>query len=264
MIRRSLPLLTVAFLSGCVMTQQNHDIAHQETIDSLSQVEVQLHNQIDDLNVRVEQQLDIIGQLEQQVASMGYSLDKTNLLLAQIANAADGDSLRKPEPIAEEEATSTSPTVSSDSVEKTLLGAQEWVWLDMVDSYFKARVDTGATTSSLNATGIQQFEREGKTWVRFNLAHIDDEQAGEEEIVEARVIRWVKIRQSNTNETDRRPVIEAWVRIGDLRERTQFTLADRTKMEYPILLGREFFQDIAVVDVGRTYLQGKPAVGNQQ
>ncbi|WP_087026068.1 ATP-dependent zinc protease [Thaumasiovibrio subtropicus] len=253
MIRRSLPILTLAFLSGCVMTQKDHDLARQETINSLEQIETKLNTQIDDLNQRIESQSELLSQLEQQIATLGYSLDRTNLLISKVAHSADGQSLRKPEPQAP-----SSPTVDSDAGQKTLLGAQEWVWLDMVDSYFRARVDTGATTSSLNATNIQQFEREGKTWVRFNLAHTADDQAGKEELVEARVIRWVKIRQSNSEDADRRPVIEAWVRIGDLRERTQFTLADRTQMEFPVLLGREFFQDIAVVDVGRTYVQGKP------
>lgn len=28
-------------------------------------------------------------------------------------------------------------------------------------------------------------------------------------------------------------------------------------MDYPVLLGREFFKDIALVDVGKKYIQGK-------
>ncbi|WP_413110447.1 ATP-dependent zinc protease [Thaumasiovibrio sp. DFM-14] len=260
MIRHSLPLILVALLSGCVLTQENYDLAHEETLATIYTVESHLNEQLGSISYDVESQTALISQLEQQIAALSYTLNRQNLLLTRLAASADSETLRKPEktePV-------LSPTISEDSVEKTLLGAQEWVWLDMVDSYFKARVDTGATTSSLNATNIQQFEREGKTWVSFNLNHTQDDQGGKEELVEARVVRWVKIRHSNTPETDRRPVIEAWVRIGDLRERTQFTLADRTKMEYPILLGREFFQDIAVVDVGRTYLQGKPQINNNQ
>ena len=48
-----------------------------------------------------------------------------------------------------------------------------------------------------------------------------------------------------------------WVVVGDLKEQTEFTLADRTHLTYPLLLGRSFFKDIAVVDVSRTYIQGK-------
>ncbi|WP_264769115.1 RimK/LysX family protein [Klebsiella pneumoniae] len=40
----------------------------------------------------------------------------------------------------------------------------------------------------------------------------------------------------------------AWIQIGDLKEQTEFTLTDRTHLTYPLLLGRSFFKDVAVVD----------------
>ena len=103
---------------------------------------------------------------------------------------------------------------------------------------------------------LQVFERDGKEWVRFNLDHISDGNDKNTEIVEAPVVRWVKIRQSTTEQAERRPVIEAWVNLGQLHEKTQFTLADRSHMTYPVLLGRDFFKDIALVDVGKKYVQG--------
>jgi hypothetical protein len=42
--------------------------------------------------------------------------------------------------------------------------------------------------------------------------------------------------------------------LGPLRQQTEFTLADRSEMTHPMLLGREFLQDIALVDVSKTYL----------
>lgn len=75
-------------------------------------------------------------------------------------------------------------------------------------------------------------------------------------MVEAPVVRWVKIRQASASGPNRRPVIEAWVKLGQLHEKAQFTLADRTQMTYPVLLGREFFKDIALVDVGKKFVQG--------
>jgi hypothetical protein len=49
----------------------------------------------------------------------------------------------------------------------------------------------------------------------------------------------------------------AWIQIGDLKEKTEFTLADRTHLTYPLLLGRSFFKDVAVVDVSRKFVQPK-------
>ncbi|MGL6055670.1 MAG: RimK/LysX family protein, partial [Vibrio metschnikovii] len=40
-----------------------------------------------------------------------------------------------------------------------------------------------------------------------------------------------------------------------IHQKSQFTLADRSQMTHPILLGREFIRDIAVVDVSRQYIQ---------
>ncbi|MGL6175598.1 MAG: ATP-dependent zinc protease family protein, partial [Vibrionaceae bacterium] len=121
-----------------------------------------------------------------------------------------------------------------------------------------ARVDTGATTSSINATDVQEFERDGKTWVRFNIAN-HSALAGEPKLtpVEVMVKRWAKIRQSAADEVERRPVVELQLRIGNLHEKAQFTLADRSQLTYPLLLGREFFKDLAVVDVSKAYIQPK-------
>lgn len=43
-----------------------------------------------------------------------------------------------------------------------------------------------------------------------------------------------------------------------MTEKAEFTLKDRSDMTFPVLLGREFLKDIAVVDVAREYIQPKP------
>ncbi|GAM71860.1 hypothetical protein JCM19236_1485 [Vibrio sp. JCM 19236] len=53
-------------------------------------------------------------------------------------------------------------------------------------------------------------------------------------------------------------MIELWIKLGDIREKAQFTLADRSHMTHAVLLGREFIKDIALVDVSKTYVQTKP------
>ncbi|MEZ9794978.1 RimK/LysX family protein, partial [Vibrio splendidus] len=72
---------------------------------------------------------------------------------------------------------------------------------------------------------------------------------------EAPVVRYVKIRQSTNDQTERRAVIELWVKVGKIHEKAQFTLADRSQMSHPVLLGREFIKDIALVDVSKKYVQ---------
>lgn len=136
---------------------------------------------------------------------------------------------------------------------KLILGEKEWVYVPSLNESFKARIDTGAATSSISAVDVVAFERDGNDWVKFRIEH-DDIKSDE---ISLPVERWVRIRQSSAEGTQRRAVVVAWIEIGDLKERTEFTLADRTHLTYPLLLGRSFFKDVALVDVSRKYIQNK-------
>lgn len=144
------------------------------------------------------------------------------------------------------------PVKSDDG--KLILGEQEYVRLTDMKVTTKARVDTGATTSSLSAVDIIPFERDGKDWVKFKMKH----DGVESKEVSMPVDRWVKVKQSSSEESDKRPVIVSVIKIGDMTSKTEFTLADRTHLKYPVLLGRSFFRDVAIVDVSRKYVQPKP------
>lgn len=142
-------------------------------------------------------------------------------------------------------------TKTSDG--KLILGEKEWVYVPALEENFRARVDTGATTSSISAVDIVPFERDGKDWVQFRIEH-DGIKSGE---INLPVERWVNIRQSASEGEHRRPVVVAWIQIGELKEKTEFTLANRTHLTFPLLLGRSFFKDVAIVDVSRQYVQEK-------
>ncbi|MDN2483577.1 ATP-dependent zinc protease family protein [Vibrio agarivorans] len=140
---------------------------------------------------------------------------------------------------------------------KLILGDKEWVFFPGLKQHVKARIDTGATTSSISAVDIVPFERDGKDWVKFKIQH-DGVKTGE---LEAPIQRWVKIKQSSEkDETQRRAVVSGWIQIGDLKEQTEFTLTDRTHMDFPVLLGRSFFNDVALIDTSRSYVQGKSKI----
>lgn len=136
---------------------------------------------------------------------------------------------------------------------KLILGEEEWVYFPGLKESFKARIDTGATTSSISATDIVPFERDGKDWVKFKISHGELKSAE----INLPVERWVKIRQSSSEESDRRAIVVAWIEIGNLKDRTEFTLADRSHLSYPVLIGRSLFRDMAVVDVSKKFVQPK-------
>ncbi|MEF1341315.1 ATP-dependent zinc protease, partial [Vibrio rotiferianus] len=130
----------------------------------------------------------------------------------------------------------------------------EWVYVPAIDQTFKARIDTGATTSSISATDIVPFERDGKDWVQFKI----DVNGKASKEFKLPVERWAKIKQSSSDEVDKRAVVVAYIQVGDMNEQTEFTLAERGHMKFPILLGRSFFRDVAIIDVSQKYVQKKP------
>lgn len=135
---------------------------------------------------------------------------------------------------------------------KTIVGAVEWARVDLGSHQMiaKARMDTGASTSSISARNIAEFERNGKRWVRFTLSD------GKE--VSLILERFANIRQASA-EKDKRRVVKLGVKLGDISQIAEFTLKDRHHLNYEILIGRNLLRDLAVVDVARRYvLGGKP------
>ncbi|HAS6070267.1 TPA: ATP-dependent Zn protease [Vibrio vulnificus] len=158
----------------------------------------------------------------------------------------------KPQPKPERPVLELKAHKTSDG--KLILGEEEWVYVPGLNEVFKSRIDTGATTSSISAVDLVEFERDGKDWVKFKIEH-DGINSNE---IALPVERWVHIRQSSAEGTQKRAVVLAWIQIGDLKEKTEFTLTDRTHLTFPVLLGRSFFKDVAIVDVSQKYVQDKP------
>ncbi|WP_311943853.1 ATP-dependent zinc protease family protein [Halomonas piscis] len=143
---------------------------------------------------------------------------------------------------------------------KTLVGRSEWVGLPKLETYLKARIDSGAKTSSLSVREITDFERDGDDWVRFKLSLKDEDEVVEarrDEWIEAPVERRVRIIQA-TGEASR-PVISLLMTLGPIRQKVEFTLNDRSHLDYPVLLGRRFLLDIALVDVAQRYVHERPS-----
>lgn len=242
MLIRLTPVLTLVLLSGCTLT--NGEQYHQKTLSALQDSEARITNKIENLTLQSSNQVDYIESLETQITELQSKVEQLQIAQQQ---AFENNNRKKPEP----KVLAAAPAPAKNQI---ILGAIEKVTIDAINQSFDARIDTGATTSSLNAVDIEMFERDGKDWVRFHLS--DPEQAATElNWVEAPVVRYVRIRQSTNNDAQRRAVVELWVNVGTIKEKAQFTLADRSHMSHPVLLGREFIRDIALVDVSRNYIQ---------
>jgi hypothetical protein len=118
---------------------------------------------------------------------------------------------------------------------------------------FPARIDTGADSCSLHVEKIEiqdktarRTKNVGKS-VRFLLKNSD----GKTQWVEGIVADAVRVKSSSlkTGDVDHRYKVRLMLQWKDVRKEVLVTLNDRTSMEYPLLVGRNFLQNDFLVDV---------------
>jgi hypothetical protein len=118
-----------------------------------------------------------------------------------------------------------------------------------------AKIDTGARTSSLHAHVLEDFQRDGMRFVRFAVDWDGSRHFCEAVHVDVRGIT------SSNGEAQTRFVIKTPLRIGSLTFRAEISLADRSQMQFPMLIGRTALRRRMVVDSGHSWLQS-PAIAH--
>ena len=110
----------------------------------------------------------------------------------------------------------------------------------------KARVDSGAATSSLHAFNIVPFQRDGALWISFEVHPLQNDRSvvvrHEAPVLEQRGVR----NTSGISET--RYVIQEELVLGEQRWPIELTLTNRDAMGYRMLLGREAMVGRVLVD----------------
>ncbi|MER7796396.1 RimK/LysX family protein [Microbacterium sp. NPDC096154] len=138
-----------------------------------------------------------------------------------------------------------------------LVGWREWVGLPGTGiEWLKAKVDTGAQTSSLHAFGLKEFTRDDEPWVRFEI-HPWQRSADDAVQVELPVHDRRRVR-SSSGHSEKRVVVLMAVRLHDHVIRAEVTLTRRDSMGFRMLVGRELLSKGFLVDSAASYLGGKP------
>lgn len=119
-----------------------------------------------------------------------------------------------------------------------------------------AKIDTGARTSSLHADVLDDFIRDGQRFVRFAVDWGGVRHSCEAVHVDVRGIT------SSNGEQQTRFVIKTPLTIGNLAFRAEISLADRSQMQFPMLIGRSALRRRMVVDSGHSWLQS-PAIAHK-
>jgi len=131
-----------------------------------------------------------------------------------------------------------------------ILGWVENAFLPGPGLEVKAKLDTGAETSSLDASVIKKFRNGGKRWVRFALV---DRDSGKEYILVQERVRTIGVVQHDGSRQTR-PVVQLQICIGGQTLDTEVSLIDRSEFSYPLLLGRSALGSFALVDPGGEFL----------
>jgi ribosomal protein S6--L-glutamate ligase len=139
---------------------------------------------------------------------------------------------------------------------KIIVGCEEWcAFPNLGIPAIKARVDSGAKTSSLHAFNIQTFRRKGETWVSFEVHPVQNNRRivirCERPILDKRSVK------SSSGLTETRYVISATIKAGTEAWDIELTLANRDSMGYRMLLGREAMNGRMLVDPSVSFCLGE-------
>jgi hypothetical protein len=145
----------------------------------------------------------------------------------------------------------------SDPNNRVLIGWREWVALpDLGIPRIKAKVDTGARTSSLQAADVELLRVDGVDRVRFVVMPRQRRDhprvRAEADLVDVRRVR------SSNGIWQERPTIRTRFRLGETEWTGEITLAARDSMRFRMLLGRTCLAGSFLVDPGASYVAGRP------
>lgn len=235
-------LLSIPLLTACLAQQT---LIKKDSFDAIQQC--------------LDQQQQLLSQQEQFQATL-IQLNKTLAKPLQIEGPVVRLAHGEPTECRTEQQTANKKS-TVDIASKQLVGEVEQAYLAELGLTLKARIDTGATTSSIDARNIQPFERDGEQWVRFNILNPETDQMVQFEKVR---VRKVKINQANSNSPESRPVVEMQVKIGEITQLAEFTLSNRSHLDYQLLVGRNILRDVMIVDVSQSMLAPLPPATQEQ
>lgn len=133
--------------------------------------------------------------------------------------------------------------VKQHSNTSPIIGGVETVYVPPFEIPFQARIDTGAEISSIDAKNIRPFERDGEKWVSFDITNKKTSQTIH---FEKPIVRKTNIIR--TLQGEKRYVVHFDVKMGEEIIDTEFTLNNRSKFEYQVLIGRNILNGRFIVD----------------
>jgi ribosomal protein S6--L-glutamate ligase len=137
-----------------------------------------------------------------------------------------------------------------------IIGSEEWCAFNQLKMpAIRARIDSGAKTSSIQATEIKLIEKNDEDWVRFVVYPIQ-KNSSVKVICQAKLIGKRSIKGS-FGISEERLIITTPVSIGEDTFDIELSLANRNTMEFRMLLGREAMANRYVINPAVKHVQKK-------
>lgn len=134
-----------------------------------------------------------------------------------------------------------------------ILGWRERVALPQLGiDVLKAKLDTGARSSSLHVDSLEDFQRDGQAWLRFSM-HIGRRQPREVHC-EVPALDRRTVTDTGGRRTERW-FIRSEVRLAGQSFDIDINLTDRRHMLFPMLLGRSALHGRFAIDPARSHTQ---------
>lgn len=159
--------------------------------------------------------------------------------------------------------TSPKPRPTPASETPQVVGWREWVALpDLKIESIKAKVDTGARTSSLHAYDVEFYTEGRRRMVRFK---VHPEQRNSKSVVSTCApLHDRRSVKSSSGRAELRPVILTTIEIFGRSWEVELTLTNRDEMGFRMLLGRQATRKQLLVDPGRSFLNGRRVKGTRR
>jgi ribosomal protein S6--L-glutamate ligase len=148
------------------------------------------------------------------------------------------------------------PAYELDGNGKLVLGWEEWVVLPGLGvPAVRAKIDTGAKTSSIHAFMIEPYGRSSSPRIRFGI-HPMPERPEITIYCSAELIDQREVTSSN-GESELRYIIRTPIRIGEQEWPIEISLTNRETMQYRMLVGRSALRENVIVDPASARVQGE-------
>jgi hypothetical protein len=139
-------------------------------------------------------------------------------------------------------------------IKKEIIGRREFVAIPEFDLVgVEAKVDTGAYNGAIHVSLVNEYEKDGKRWIRFII--LDDAHPEfKNKVYETDLFDDRRVRSSN-GEVQHRYAVPVTIIIKGKELTTKLGLSNRKDLKSPILLGRKILKKHFIIDPSKKFTE---------